>query len=41
MIGVNTKGEVKVWVNQNYAYNHPAQERPILQTTLMTPAEEV
>jgi hypothetical protein len=31
MIGVNTRGEPRVWLNENYAENHPVFERPILQ----------
>lgn len=46
MIGVNNNGEVKVWLNENFAENHPAFEKPVLQTTLtsmdsyMTPSSE-
>jgi hypothetical protein len=34
MIGVNTKGNVKVWLNENFASNHPASERPSLEITV-------
>ena len=33
MIGVNNQGEVKSWLNENFAYNHPSHEKPYLQTT--------
>lgn len=30
MIGVNGKGHVKVWLNENFAENHAVDERPSL-----------
>jgi len=33
MVGVNTEGVVKVWLNENFALNHPTSERPSLQIT--------
>lgn len=36
MIGVNNQGEVKSWLNENFAYNHPSYEKPFLQTTALT-----
>ena len=33
MVGVNTDGEVKVWLNENFGLNHPTLERPSLQIT--------
>ena len=33
MIGVNNENSVKVWLNENYAQNHPTLEKPFLQTT--------
>jgi hypothetical protein len=33
MIGINPKGMVKVWLNENFADNHPSDEKPMLQMT--------
>jgi hypothetical protein len=33
MIGINLKGKVKVWLNENFANNHPCDEKPMLQMT--------
>jgi hypothetical protein len=30
MIGINNDGEIKVWVNPDFAENHPLTERPLL-----------
>lgn len=38
MIGFNNNGEAKVWLNDNFAENHPVSERPILQTTMTNEA---
>ena len=34
MIGINNQNEVKVWLNENFAENHPVAEKPFLQTTI-------
>jgi hypothetical protein len=31
MIGINSRGEPKVWLNENYAENHPTFEKQMLQ----------
>jgi|688.fasta_scaffold411749_1 hypothetical protein len=36
MIGFTKDGKVKVWLNENFAVNHPNFERPTLQTTVTT-----
>lgn len=36
MIGFTKDEKVKVWLNENFALNHPNFERPILQTTSTT-----
>lgn len=33
MIGVNNENSVKVWLNENFAQNHPVSEKPFLQIT--------
>jgi hypothetical protein len=33
MIGINNDGEIKVWVNPDFAENHPLTERPLLFTS--------
>lgn len=33
MMGVNPDGEVRVWLNDNFALNHPSSEVPDLQIT--------
>ena len=33
MVGVNEEGKVKVWANENFALNHPATEKHVLETT--------
>jgi hypothetical protein len=33
MLGINSEGNLKVWCNEDFAENHPAIERPFLQTT--------
>lgn len=35
MIGVNGKGHVKVWLHENFAENHPVDERPNLYMTCL------
>ena len=35
MIGVTPQGQVKAWLNENFAYNHPSFEKPCLQTTVI------
>lgn len=34
MIGFNPEGRCKVWVNENFANNHPSHPRRVLQSTL-------
>ena len=34
LIGINNQNEVKVWLNENFAENHPILEKPFLQTTV-------
>ena len=36
MIGLNNHGEVKVWLNENFAYNHPNFEMPMLEKVSST-----
>jgi hypothetical protein len=31
MIALNSKGAVRVWLNENFADNHPVDEKPHLQ----------
>lgn len=33
MVGLNKEGCVKVWLNENFAANHPEVERPLLEIT--------
>jgi hypothetical protein len=33
MMGLNPSGQVKVWLNDNFAENHPPHEKPLLQIT--------
>lgn len=33
MVGLNPQGQVRVWLNENFADNHPPTERPMLQVT--------
>lgn len=33
MIGFNKNGEAKVWVNEEYAHNHPSHPLPNLERT--------
>ena len=33
MIGFNSEGHVKVWLTENFAENHPGEERIALQVT--------
>ena len=33
MIGLNNRGHVKVWLNENFPNNHPTHEKPMLQIT--------
>lgn len=40
MIGVNGRGHVKVWLNDNFAENHPVDERPSLYMTSHGEAKE-
>lgn len=40
MIGVNGRGHVKVWLNENFAENHPVDERPFLYMTSHGEAKE-
>ena len=34
MIGINEKGELKVWCSENFAENHPSRPQIFLQTTI-------
>lgn len=34
MIGFTPEGYAKVWVNDNFEYNHPSHPRRVLQTTM-------
>ena len=33
MMGLNKNGHVKVWLNEEWAQNHPTLEKPLLQIT--------
>jgi hypothetical protein len=33
MLGLNSKGHLKVWLNEYFAENHPVEEQPLLQVT--------
>lgn len=33
MVGFNRDNQVKVWLNENFAQNHPEIEKPVLQIT--------
>lgn len=33
MMGLNTSGQVKVWLNDKFGENHPPNEKPVLQIT--------
>ena len=35
MLGINNKGDLHVWLNENFADNNPKLEKGILYTTAM------